>query len=260
MALPVSVGYPKLPSLPTLPALARDASLPNFLSRTLIGNQLGQLSNRQNATFTGINANARQALAGYGGDTRGPDDPPTPPREGPGPNHDPSKGMGEREEAAYDGQRNQANATGMLQSSFANQNIAAAVQRTSLEAQAIANQYAQDINSAATGYANEGARLVGEYAGFFGADSLWALENPEPTAPVPDPVAAPAAPRPAQGTLATPTSAPGSYGEWTGSSPPNIKNLAKAWGVPVSAVRVTPLAGGKFRAWAQAAPNSGPRF
>jgi len=94
----------------------------------------------------------------------------------------------------------------------------------------------------------------GEYAD-------WQAAQPVPTPPAPAGGASPGAPAPVQpGTLATPTSTPGSFREWTGSSTPNLKNLARAWGVSTSAVRVTPVAGGKYRAWAQAAPNSGPRF
>lgn len=180
-------NYPTLPTLPELPTLERDASTPNFLNRQLVSNQLGALSAQQNTAFTGARANAKQALAGYGGYRFREDDPNTPQREDLLLEYDPNAGMGEREKASYRGQRDAANAAGALESTFANQNIAAAVQRTSLEAQAIANQYAAQVNDIATNYANQGASLIGQFAGYYGQDAAWLIDNPLPAPINPDP-------------------------------------------------------------------------
>lgn len=83
--------------------------------------------------------------------------------------------------------------------------------------------------------------------------------------PVPAPAATPAADAgagspastPAPGTLATPTSQPGTYRTWTGSAPPKLSTLAKAWGVPVGSIRVS-VVNGKYTAWPQAAPPGHP--
>ncbi len=173
--------FPALPALPAVQQIAGDANSPNYVGRQLLANQLGQLSGAQNADFTGIRANAKQALAGYGGYGFQEDNPATPQREDLLLNYDSSKGMGQREQQAADGARNQANAAGMLESSFANQNIASAVQRTTLEAQQVANQYAQAINQSATSYASQAASITGQYASLYGQDAMWQINNPPPT-------------------------------------------------------------------------------
>ena len=261
-------NIPQIGALPTAPALANDASTPGYVGRNLISQQLGQLPGQQNAAFTGIQASAKQALTGYGGYSFQKDDPNTPQREDLLLNYDASKGMGERDKAAYKGAANQANAAGMYESSFAGQNIASAVQRVSLEAQQIANQYAQAINTTAEQYANRAADLTSQWAGLYGSDSAWLVQNPPPAPVVAAPTPAPEAPVPqvydqamaGNPNVAQPTSQAGSYPTWTGSKPPNLDSLAKQWGVPRSYIRVTPLANGKYTAYAQAAPNSGPRF
>lgn len=173
-------NIPQLGTLPNVPALANDASTPGYVARQQLGNQLGQLPGQQNAAFTGIQASAKQALAGYGGYQFQKDDPATPQREDLLLNYDASKGMGEREKGAYRGAANQANAAGMYESSFASQNIGAAIQRVSLEAQQIANQYAQAINQTAETYANRAADISSQWAGLYGSDSAWLVQNAPP--------------------------------------------------------------------------------
>jgi hypothetical protein len=163
--------YPSIPTLPAVPALDRDAQTPNYVGRQLVSQQLGQLGNQQNAAFTTAGANAGQALKGYGGYQFQKDDPTTAAREDLLLNFDPSRGPGEREKAAIREQQYAANASGMLESGFANQNIASAVQRVSLEAQA-------------TDYANQGANLAMQYAGLYGQDAAWLVANPPPAPPV----------------------------------------------------------------------------
>ena len=47
---------------------------------------------------------------------------------------------------------------------------------------------------------------------------------------------------------------------WIGRNPPYMRTLARAWDVPLSAIRVTPAPGGRFQAWEMPAPDTGPRF
>jgi hypothetical protein len=47
---------------------------------------------------------------------------------------------------------------------------------------------------------------------------------------------------------------------WNGRNPPYLTTLSRAWDVPISAVRVTPVAGGRFHAWEMTAPATHPRF
>lgn len=138
------------------------------------------LPGQQNAALTGINSQARQALAGYGGYTWGVDDPNTPENEGLNLDYDASKGLGQKEKGAYRGARDNANSGGMLESSFANQNIASAVQRMTLEGQQMATQYAAALNQTYTDYAKRASDLTREWAGYFGADSAWLVDNPPP--------------------------------------------------------------------------------
>jgi hypothetical protein len=175
--------YPTIPTLPAVPALDRDAQTPGYVGRQLIGQQLGALGTQQNSAFTTAAGNTGQALKGYGGYQFQKDDPSTAQREDLLIDFDPSRGMGEREKAAYRQSRDAANASGMLESGFANQNIASAVQRVSLEAQQIVNQYAATINNIATDYANQGANLAVQYAGLYGQDAAWLVANP-PKGPV----------------------------------------------------------------------------
>lgn len=177
-------NYPTIPTLPAVPTLDRDASTPGYVGRQLIGQQLGQLGNQQNAAFTTANANVRQALHGYGGYKFQADDPNTPQREDLLVDFNPNAGPGEREKGAIRGARDQSNAAGMLESSFAQQNIASAVQRVSLEAQQIVNQYAATINSIATDFANQGANLATQWASLYGQDAAWLVANPPPAPPV----------------------------------------------------------------------------
>ena len=177
--------FPAYPAMPTMPAVPQidEARAPNAVGRQILSGQLTDLGNQQNAAFTGIRAGAKQALAGYGGWQFSEDDPNTPQREDLLLGFDSKAGMGEREKGAYRGQRDQANAAGMLESSFANQNIASAIQRVSLEAQAIANQYATSINATASNFSREAANVVSRWADLYGADSTWLAQNPPPTPP-----------------------------------------------------------------------------
>lgn len=172
-------------ALPSVPQID-DARAPNAIAREQLRMQLGQLPGQYNAQLTGIRANAQQSLAGYGGYKFREDNPNTPEREDMVLDFDAGSGLGEREKLAVRGERNAANSRGMLYSSFANQNIGQAVQRLSLEAQQIANQYARAVNGVESDYASQVANITGQYARLYGKDASFLIENPPPT---PDPMA-----------------------------------------------------------------------
>lgn len=173
------------PSLPTLPAID-DARAPNAATRTWLGQQLGQLPGLLNPRLTNIRAGAQQALAGYGGWKFREDDPSTPEREDLILDFNGNAGPGEREKQAIRGEQSAANARGMLSSSFANQNVGNALQRLSLEAQQLANQYAKSILDEQTSYASQVAQITGQWTSLYGQDSQWLMEHPPPPPPNPE--------------------------------------------------------------------------
>jgi hypothetical protein len=179
---PPSFATPTLPQLPQID----DARAPGAASRAWLGQQLGQLPGLVNPRLTQIRAGAQQALAGYSGYKWGTDDPNTPEREDLYLDPDSSGKPGERDKQAIRGEQNAANARGMLESSFTNQNIGQAVQRLSLEAQAIATQYAKAIQDEQTSYASQVAQITGQWVSLYGSDSQWLMENPPPPPPNPE--------------------------------------------------------------------------
>jgi hypothetical protein len=172
-------------TLPSVPSLARDAQTPGYTERSWLGQQLGQLPNSLNANLTSVRATAQQQLAGYGGWKFRQDDPNTASREDLTLDFDGKAGPGEREKGAIKNEVNQGNARGMLESSFTNQNIGQAVQRLSLEAQAIATQYAQNINAVQNDYASQVAQITGQWVSLYGQDAAWLVANPPPAPPIP---------------------------------------------------------------------------
>ena len=173
------------PTLPTLPQID-DARAPHAAERTWLGQQLGQLPGLVNPRLTNIRAGAQQALAGYGGWKFRQDDPSTPEREDLILDFDGNARPGEREKQAVRQEQSAANARGMLESSFANQNVGQALQRLSLEAQQIANQYAKSILDEQTSYASQVAQITGQWVNLYGQDSQWLMDNPPPPPPNPE--------------------------------------------------------------------------
>jgi hypothetical protein len=173
------------PTLPTMPQLD-DARAPGATERTWLGQQLGQLPGLVNPRLTNIRAGAKQGLAGYGGYKFREDDPSTPEREDLILDFDGNAGPGEREKGAIRGEQNAGNARGMLESSFTNQNIGQALQRLSLEAQQVANQYAKAILDEQTSYASQVAQITGQWVSLYGSDSQWLIDHPPPPPPNPE--------------------------------------------------------------------------
>lgn len=165
--------YPAWEKMPDVPALVGDANSPGYLQRQMLANQYGALAGRRAPILQGIRANAQQALAGYGGYQFQQDDPATPQDEGLLLDYNAANAMGQRETAAYRGAANAGNSQGMLESSFTNQNIASAIQRVSLEAQQVVNQYAASINQTLGQYSDQAASIAGQWAGLYGSDSAF---------------------------------------------------------------------------------------
>lgn len=241
------------PSMPTVPVID-DARAPNAASRSFVQTQLGMLPGKYQPLLDQARVNARYALAGYGGVRINDDNSVT---------FDPGARLGQKEKAAVRGEENAANSRGLLFSSFANQAIGSALTRMNEEKRAVVNQFAASINNTLMTQSQETTSLIGDWVRMYGEDSRFLAENPPPPPPAPPPPPPPPAP-PAPvplppGTMATPTSPAGSFPTWTGTRPPNLASLAKAWGVPRSAIRVS-VVRGKYSAWPQLAPDTGPRF
>ena len=202
-AKPSTVVTPQMPAMPQLPQVPAidDARAPNAPMRAFLGQQLAPFAQQHQARLTGIQAQAKLGLAGYGGWGFGTDNASTPEREDLNLSFDPNKGPGEREKQAVRDTRSQFAKQGALYSSQANQNIASAVQRLSLEAQQIAMQYSSTLNQEFTGYAGQVANVVGQWTSLYGQDAAWLAQNPPP--PPPLPAAAPA-PAPAPAPVAAP--------------------------------------------------------
>lgn len=177
-------NYPALSSLPSLPALPNEGAAPNRYQRGALTEQFGKLPEKYNPQLTAAQGQASAALAGFGGWSFQKDDPATPEREDLLLNFDPNARLGQREKGAVREVKNAANAQGMLNSSFANQNIGAALQRMSVEAQQIANQYASDINGIYSAWSGEAFDISRELTSLYGDDALWFSQNP-PTPPQP---------------------------------------------------------------------------
>ena len=193
-----SAGYPitlAMPTIPTVPALEGESRAPNSIGRSWIQTQIGGLAGRYAPSFTAARENARANLAGYGGVNFGTDDPNTPQNEALLISFDSNAPLGQRERNAVAGERDAANARGLMSSSFANRAIGNALTRLSAEKQAIVSNFAAQIGGLFTQQATETTSLVTDWTRLFGEDSRWLVDNPPPVAPVaPPPV--PEAPAP----------------------------------------------------------------
>ena len=182
----ISSAYPapsmSIPAIPTVPGID-DARAPNAIGRGWIQTQLSNLPGKYNPALGLARDNARAQLAGYGGVTFRDDDPNTPEREDLQVSFDPNAKLGQREKNTVDNERNQANAAGMMESSFNDKNIGAALTRLNEEKRAIVNNFAGQINSVLTQQAGETTSLITDWTRLYGEDSRWLIDNPPPTPP-----------------------------------------------------------------------------
>jgi hypothetical protein len=201
-----------IPSLPSMPSID-DARAPNAAGRTWIGQQLGALPGRYTPIIDQARVNARANLAGYGGVSISDDNRVT---------FDPNAKLGQREKQAVQGEENAANARGLLFSSFANQNIGAALVRMNEEKRAIVNQFAASINNTLMTQASEATNLVSDWVRMYGEDSRYLLENPPPAPVAPVPAAPVAPPDPFGGAARAADQSPI---VWKGANYPNLATL-----------------------------------
>jgi hypothetical protein len=107
----------------------------------------------------------KAATAGFGGIRWVPDDTSTPNvDESLTPQYDPN-GIGKNERGAVQGGQQQANARGMMYSSFGDQMVGAALQRVGEQARGVINQYAGQLNT----IANQAQATAGSYLGSLGS-------------------------------------------------------------------------------------------
>lgn len=212
-------SFPAMPAPPQLPQVPQidDARAPGATERSLLQSTLTNLPAKYAGQFTAAQANAKSGLAGYGGWTWGKDNPATPEREDLLVGFNPNAKPGEREKQAIQGERSKANERGALYSSQANQSIGAALQKQSLETQAVVTQYAGQIASLISQQAAETGNIVQEWTRLFGEDSRWLAENPMPAPPAP--VVAPPAPPPPEPVAPTPPEPVSPYTIWGRPAP-----------------------------------------
>lgn len=201
-----------LPTMPTLPEL--DASrAPNALNRDWLSTQLANLPGKYNPMLTNVRTAAQQALAGYGGWKWAEDNPATPEREDLSvPVRDQRAGLGAREQQAVKAQEYAANARGLLDSSFKNKAVGAALGQLNEEAKAIVAQYAAGINQVIGAQRDETNNIMGQIVSLYGEDSRYLADNPPPPPPEPPPAPEPApapAPAPAPVFAIAPRRSPG---------------------------------------------------
>lgn len=114
--------------------------------------------------------NAKAASAGFGGIKWVPDDPNTPQDESLTPQYDPNS-IGKNERGAVQGGQQQANARGMMYSSFGDQMVGAALQRVGEQARGVINQYAGQLNTIATQAQSTAATYLGSLGSLYGSDA-----------------------------------------------------------------------------------------
>lgn len=113
----------------------------------------------------------KAATAGFGGIKWVPDDTSTPNvDESLTPQYDPN-GIGKNERSAVQGGQQQANARGMMYSSFGDQMVGAALQRVGEQARGIINQYAGQLNTIANQAQSTAASYLGTLGSLYGQDA-----------------------------------------------------------------------------------------
>lgn len=211
----------KLPDMPTL-APIDESRAPNSTFRQWLRQQFENLPGKYNPALQGVKTSAQHALAGYGGWEWQDDDPATTDVDESlaAPIKDPHASLGARENQAVAAQRAAANARGMLDSSFANKAVGAALGQLNEEAKAIVAQYASGISGIISQQQGEGNSIIGDLVRYYGQDAQYLAENPPPTPPEPEPEPEPAA-APNPNAVAPGAAAPSLSGTVTWKKKPN---------------------------------------
>jgi hypothetical protein len=176
-----------LPKLPPPPVGVQDPS--TFFQKAMLQPYLDPTAasfygNAYTPQYTAAQARAQAGLAGLGGFTWGVDDPNTPQNEALNLTYNDQAPLGQRQIDAVQAEQGNANARGILYSSFANRNIGAALGRLTEQGRAVVNQYASDIANIGTAESTQGFNLYTQLAGLYGQDALYAAQNP-PAPPLP---------------------------------------------------------------------------
>lgn len=177
VATPATV-MPTTPDIPTAPDFGGRVNVGTAPQQQWIRTQLAALPGKYAPVLGAAQANAKAALAGYGGWSFKTDDPGTAYNEGLDVQFNPNAGLGEREQQAMNAERSAANSRGFGSSSFANKAVGAALQRMNEQARGIVNQYAAQIASTLGQQQSEQTSLTGELVGLFGQDAAYFAENP----------------------------------------------------------------------------------
>jgi hypothetical protein len=234
MAAPTFTPAP-MPDLPTPPAppstpVQNPATLPreSFLRDLLDPSKATYLGNKFRPELQAAGRELRSGLEGFGDyefteDSLGRTKPEKEEGGQPGRNY----------RDAYFDARSQAAAAGMLYSRTAEMAVGEAWHRLGEQERALLNQYAGQESEILSRMASEFTGVHNELLGLYGEDVKYALENP--VIP-PEPAAADPAPQQGAGVAAR---------RWVGSGAPNLQTLSKAWGIPVSQIRVTRSGSGK---------------
>jgi hypothetical protein len=181
----VTPAMPTMPDLPAAPDFGGRVNPATLGQQTWIRTQLSNLPGKYAPILGAMKANAKAGLAGHGGWKFRTDDPSTPADESLMVDFDPNAGLGEKDKQAVRGEDEQANARGLLESSFRNKAVGAALQRNSEQAKAVLNQYAANIATTLGQQSSEVTNLGGQLVGLFGQDAAYFAENPPPTPPIP---------------------------------------------------------------------------
>lgn len=255
MAAPTFTPVP-MPDLPTPPAppstpVQNPSTLPreSFLRDLLDPSKATYLGNKFRPELQAAGRELRSGLEGFGDyefteDAMGRTTPKKDTNEQPGRNYRDS----------YFDARSQAAASGMLYSRTAEMAVGEAWHRLGEQERALLNQYAGQESEILSRMASEFTGVHNELLGLYGEDIKYALENP--VIP-PEETAAAAAQTGSKGSGgnaddevtkrgsggSAPRKAPGF--RWEGQAAPNLQNLSKAWGIPISQIRVTRAGNGQ---------------
>jgi hypothetical protein len=189
---------PELPRI-SIPAPPPGVTIPGSFapSEATLRDRLAKLPSLYSPRRASLRAQLMQSLAGIGGYRFGVDDPSTPEDESLNVDFDPNAPLGPRQRQAVMNARSDANARGMLYSSFADEAIGAGLGEIQRQAQAALGQYQSGLFDTFAAESNEFQDLVTSLGNLYGDAARYLQENPPPPPPeppAPAPAPAPAAP------------------------------------------------------------------
>lgn len=270
MAAPTFTPIP-MPALPTPPAppstpVQNPTTLPreSFLRDQLDPTKATYLGNKYRPELQAAGRQLQSGLEGFGDYTFTEDA-----QGGLTPEKKQGGQPGRNYRDAYFDARSQAAAAGMLYSRTAEQAVGDAWHRLSEQERGLLNQYAGQESEILGRFASEFTGVTNELLGLYGSDIQYALDHPviPPDAPAPEAGGGAAGAggglaasnpllgnpyawgQPGNGRSHAPGAGGGTGGPdapmWHGTAAPNLQTLSKAWGVPISSLRVTRAGNGQ---------------